>query len=400
MSVKTELMNATNETVSALVDRLVDASAREDEELDYKQALTLATDDQKLELARDVSAFANGRGGHLVFGVREKRSGSETTGEPEAVVGLTLNPDKVERQLLDILDAHVQPRAPGLRVRIGAVTTGHVLVISVPRSWCAPHRVSDGTFWVRQGARKRQFDVQELRTAFVGGEEFITKTRRFREERLARLVASDTPVPVTAGAFVLLHLIPLVGFEGRFQTDFGFVSKDEAKLLPSRSLIQHWQSRFNVDGFVYALWPEKKEGAIEFVQVFRSGAIEYVDAHTADFPKVTGCLLETRVLLALKAHMSVLEEQGAARPFVVFLSLHGVEGRKLVDTTYDHRPWEDPFKFDRDTVLLPDVMLVDDGRSIEDVMKPVFDVMWQAAGWPGSRGYDAQGKFLPERHRG
>jgi len=46
VNVKIELMNATNETVSALVDRLVDASAREDEELDYKQALTLATDDR------------------------------------------------------------------------------------------------------------------------------------------------------------------------------------------------------------------------------------------------------------------------------------------------------------------------------------------------------------------
>jgi predicted HTH transcriptional regulator len=46
----------------------------EGETLDYKEALHLSSDSEKEELARDLAAFANTKGGQIVFGVEDIRT--------------------------------------------------------------------------------------------------------------------------------------------------------------------------------------------------------------------------------------------------------------------------------------------------------------------------------------
>jgi hypothetical protein len=294
-----DLRSATNDSIVDIVKRLVDAGRREDDRLDYKEILTTQTDEQKLELAGDVSAFANAHGGWLVYGVRERRENGENTGEPEALVGLSgANPDKLERQLLDILDAHLQPRVPRLTLNIAGRNGGHLVVIGAPRRWNGPHMVKNGTFWVRQGARKRPYDVAELRSAFAGGGELEARVRRFKDERLQRIVWGDAPVQMKAAAFVVVHAIPFASIDGQQAVDLAWVEKNQSTLWPDSSLAQYWRSRFNIDGFVTAL-PTEKHETFEYVQVFRSGAMEYVDAYMLDAPKVDGCLAEARILRAI-----------------------------------------------------------------------------------------------------
>lgn len=50
--------------------------------------------------------------------------------------------------------------------------------------------------------------------------------------------------------------------------------------------------------------------------------------------------------------------------------------------------------FDRKILVLPDVLARSDATP-EQEMKPVFDLMWQAAGFVGSRNYDAAGQWVP-----
>jgi hypothetical protein len=396
-----DLRSTSNDTLPAAVERLVEAGAREDERLDYKQVLTLVTDEQKLELARDLSAFANARGGWLVFGVRERRENGENTGEPEALIALSgVNPDKLERQLLDIFDAHLQPRVPGIMVRIGAFDDGHVVAVGVPRSWRAPHMVKNGTFWVRQGARKRQYDVTELRAAFLEADELGNRVRRLRDERLGRIIASDTPAPVTARGFMVVHVVPVAAVEGRFTADLDWAERNPIKLWPTKELAAHWTSRFNIDGFLAACRPGGKE-AFEYTQLLRSGALEYVDAYSFNRDECDGCYAETRILDAVRMSTNALREQHAPWPVVTLVSLHGVESCKLTDNDHGfRRPGEQPNTFDRDTIVLPDVLLREENDvGLEIALKPAFDALWQAAGWPKSRGYDSEGKFISARHR-
>jgi Schlafen, AlbA_2 len=396
-----ELRSAMNASIVDVVQRLVEARSTEDCTLDYKEVLTVVTDDQKLELARDVSAFANGQGGCLVYGVRERKENGECTGQPEALIGLAgVNPDRLERQLLDILDAHLQPRVQGLTIRIGAFTNGHVVAIGVPRSWGGPHMVKNGTFWVRQGPRKRQYDVTELRSAFAGAGELGARIRGFRDERLGRIISGDTPVPTRETTFVVLHMVPFASIEGGFAADLAWAENHASQLCPDSSQAHNWRPRFNIDGFVNALLSGKDE-ALEYVQVLRSGAMEYVDAYALSAATTDGCFLETRTLRAIRTLTRALVNQQVPGPFAVLVTLHGVKGRALTDGSNSHpAPWADPRTFDRDIVVLPDVVLrEEDLENLNQSLKPVFDALWQAAGWPRSRGYGPDGTFLAARHR-
>jgi hypothetical protein len=92
-------------------------------------------------------------------------------------------------------------------------------------------------------------------------------------------------------------------------------------------------------------------------------------------------------------------EQVIPDPFAILVSLHGVAGRELTDSQEPKPPWDQPKKFDRVTIELPDVVLrTEDVDKLELSLKPVFDGLWQAAGWPRSKGYGADGSFLAARH--
>jgi hypothetical protein len=49
-------------------------------------------------------------------------------------------------------------------------------------------------------------------------------------------------------------------------------------------------------------------------------------------------------------------------------------------------------RFDRDPVFMPELTLESFGGSVEDEVKPLLDVVWNAAGAPTSPNYEANGK--------
>ena len=71
------------------IDDLILNGVSESINLDYKQDLILAKDDDKKEFLADVSSFANAAGGDLIYGISEKRDEQgKTTGIPEKSDGL------------------------------------------------------------------------------------------------------------------------------------------------------------------------------------------------------------------------------------------------------------------------------------------------------------------------
>ena len=60
---------------------------------------------------------------------------------------------------------------------------------------------------------------------------------------------------------------------------------------------------------------------------------------------------------------------------------------------------KDNYRVDRDNLLLPEIMV----ESLDDppgmFMKPVFDMVWQSAGQPGSPNYDESGQWSPSPAR-
>src|SRR4051794_16870617 len=54
------------------LDRLVSDGVREDSDIDFKQTLYGNTDQERRELAADIAAMANDRGGLIAIGIRDE----------------------------------------------------------------------------------------------------------------------------------------------------------------------------------------------------------------------------------------------------------------------------------------------------------------------------------------
>lgn len=119
-------------------------SREEDEKLDFKAKLNLATESEKKELVKDVTAMANTRGGrgHIIFGVEDKT---------KRILGIE---PKIfqEEQIQQIIYNRTDPPVP---VNLDLVKLGSktVAVLTVFRSRHAPHQIlQSGSFYIRRGS--------------------------------------------------------------------------------------------------------------------------------------------------------------------------------------------------------------------------------------------------------
>lgn len=148
-------------------------------------------------------------------------------------------------------------------------------------------------------------------------------------------------------------------------------------------------SRVNFDGLVtYGM-----EGARNptYLQLFRSGAIEGVDAQMfgrGDKNQIPCVTFEEEFIDALKRYLCVQKEIGAECPIVVMLSLLGVKGFTMAmpRNYWSHRE----YPIDRDDLIIPEILVESWDVDAATAIKPAFDAVWQASGWEGSPFYDKQ----------
>ena len=238
------------------IDSLVTNEVKEGRVIEYKQALPGNADKEKKEFLADVSSFANAAGGDLLFGVVEKRDAkNEQTGIPDSVPGLaSVTPDQEIRRLDSMIQAGIGPRIASVRIRaIEGFTAGPVLLVRVPKSFSAPHMVTfqdHSRFYSRNNGGKYTLDVTEIRSAFALSESLPEKVRRFRDERIARIVAGETPIAVCEDPKIILHLLPVAALD--------MATKLDMPALPEQALLggmcplgsNGWERRFNFDGIV------------------------------------------------------------------------------------------------------------------------------------------------------
>jgi predicted HTH transcriptional regulator len=125
--------------------QLVTNGVSEGRSLEYKEVRPGETDSERKEFLADASAFANGAGGDLIYGVRERRDDAgKPTGVADAIVGLTMvNLDAEIRRLEGMLRDGIAPRIPGTRLHaVAGFEHGPALILRVPRSWAGPHMVT------------------------------------------------------------------------------------------------------------------------------------------------------------------------------------------------------------------------------------------------------------------
>jgi hypothetical protein len=158
-------------------------NVKESLHLEYKasDAIDKKNDAKKIEMARDVSAFANADGGQIIYGMTEAEhepAGLDEGLDPKAYPEIWFE---------QVLQQHVTPILDGVRVRHVPLASGVAIVIDVPATKNDPHQVSDGRYYRRHNYNRLIMEHYEVREAFTRSttpEPFVTLSLRTNPTKL------------------------------------------------------------------------------------------------------------------------------------------------------------------------------------------------------------------------
>jgi Putative DNA-binding domain len=393
------------------ISALVAGAVAEGRTIEYKEQLPRPNDEDTREFLADISSFANSGGGDLIYGIREKRDAdNKATGLPEAAEGLSgINADAEIRRIDQMIRSGVEPRIPGFRIKaIDGFTAGPVLLVHVPKSWASPHMITfknRSRFYSRTSAGKYQLNIGEIRAAFEMTTTLKKTVENFRVERLSKIQALETPVPVIPWPRFVLHLYPFSSGDSSTARDITLRANQIQRIETffNASALR----RFNLEGLVAFCSPYN--GTTRgYVQIFRNGVIEgmlncaLIDVDRQPMTPEEKANKRGRLLSAqgieayarrgFRHFLDLLKELELEPPIILMMSLVGVKGMELgIDSEFYNFPEAVPF--DREIIPLPECIIDSFEIEPDQVLRPMFDVAWQACGQPQSRNYNAEGKW-------
>ena len=211
------------------------------------------------------------------------------------------------------------------------------------------------------------------------------KIRNFREDRLANILDDKTAILSNFKAKIVLHILPIISFTPAKRYNISEIYSDPNKIKPIYGFVS--DKRYNIDGIL--TYHSDKQGRIDsYTQLFKNGIIEAVDGSLLSNGKIIPHdAYEIKLVKTLKTYLHTLESLGVVPPIFIFLALHGVKGYKM--------DYKKPSKeIDRYVLLIPEVSVKSYDECAEDILRPCFDAIWSACGFPRSPSYDDNGKWL------
>jgi len=254
---------------------LLENKVPEGRTLEYKSELPHEGDSQKIPFLAEVSAFANSVGGDMIFGVTEEN------GFIKSVEGIKEDDqDKEIQRLENAIQNGIEPRLvpPPLIKTVALENRAFLMILRVPQSWNAPHRVvykDHAKFYGRGSSGKFPLDVAQLRAAFLGSEHLSEKIHNFRKDRVISLLTDRLQTyNLSKGGRLVLHLLPLSAFAGTRSNQIQ-PKIELSKEFPPLPSSLGGGCKLNIDGLItYAL--DRDQKVLSYCQIFRSGIIESV----------------------------------------------------------------------------------------------------------------------------
>lgn len=360
------------------IQELVAARVPEGARIEYKRETYGATDADRRELLKDLSALANSVGGHLLIGIEADAHGAL------GVPGLAgLPPDGEILRLEQLARAGLEPPIVGIRTRAVRLANGnHVLILRIPRSWNAPHRVSaqnSNRYWLRNSAGVHEASMQELRLLFTQSASIVARVRNFRDTRVSRAVAGDGLRPLVGNGRLFLHIVTASASEVGGQIDLRAAHRERASFVPIGA--GGFSTRYNLDGLL------NERGGVEnngYTQIFRDGSVEAAKGNIASENErgsyIAGAALERQFFVSYVAYLDGLQRIGIAPPFVIAVTLEGVED---VPYMVGQGPFEEPDPtLPNNLITLPECIVTDygDAASYHRAVRPAFDALWNSIG--------------------
>jgi hypothetical protein len=375
---------------------LVREKVREDRFIEYKQALPGDGEDDKREFLNDVTAFANTFGGTIIFGVTEEKG----VGIPKEICGCDIpKPDETVLQLSSIIQTGAEPRLTSVKFYpVDLQSSKRALVVVIPQSPAAPHMVKKGSpkFYSRGAAGKQPMDVYDIRAAFVASETITERIRNFRLDRIAKLAGGGSPIPLRDTTFFVVHLLPMASFTRKTTLDILKVQDDPTNLLKPIQFEGGWAPEYCLEGFGKVSHDSGRK-AVGYTLLFRDGCIEAVDAYSLREFQGRRFLREKLYGQKLREFLprifTLYETQEI--PFPCFLALTFVNVKGICIPADADMTGTGVKVIDRDHLVLPERELIEHPSNVDAVIRPLFDLVWNACGLARSWNYDTDGNWKP-----
>lgn len=146
------------------INEIVTVKTRCNDKLDFQlpDSLVPGNDKKELWLSKYISAFANTRGGTVIFGIKKGR------GRASEICGVDLS--KVTAFWLEtLLHNEISPAIEKLEVYeipFANNSSNGLLVVTIPKSTLRPHMASDKRFYHRVGLREEVMDENRVRELY------------------------------------------------------------------------------------------------------------------------------------------------------------------------------------------------------------------------------------------
>ncbi|MFN0046966.1 MAG: helix-turn-helix domain-containing protein [Sphingorhabdus sp.] len=375
------------------IKELVSDGVAESKYLDFKKILPGRDERSRSEFLKDVCAFANCEGGYLIYGILEK------SGKAGAICPITdEESDHAIRRLGQIIESGIEPRISGIQFTSILCEDGYTLSLRVPASFDGPHRfTSNGSskFVIRNGTHTSELTYTQLRGAFDRTASLADRARTTWKERWESTSNGDTWKPIRNGPVCLIQFIPIASMTGR-----QMISMNEAHEHFSDFMFSDWggaSCTYNLDGLVVHDGDLSSEvGA--FTQVHRTGVIEAY--------RTGGAIMSDRKLIPSTTIATFFRESvgkflNAAKKFDLYgpailntAILNVAEYEFVLGERFYSRG---AAMADRSNLILPEVWIEDSmsTESIDDIARPILDILWQSFGRPRCSEYDNSGLWAP-----
>lgn len=385
-----------DELTEADLQSLAAAGTPESLTLEYKRDPYGTADTEKREFLKDISAFANSAGGHLVIGMTEvDGAGSEVVGIERTQIDTLIN------RLESLARDGIGPRLPSVRIRRVDLVNGRTaIVVRVAKSWIPPHRVAAANhnkYYLRNSGGVHEASVEELRNLFNLGATLEDRIRAFHLDRIAKVCGGQGPILIAGGGRLFLHLVPLTGF-----TSNGI---DPAQAYAQRANFTPISSggatpTYNIDGFMNYRGGDQCHG---YTQVFRNGAVEATKSSVMSVAADRRAVYVEQIVFAiardLRGYFDGLSMLDVRPPIALMVSLQGVGGAEILAPNQDPSFQEIQKLPNEDVLPFPNIVINEFGNSDHYLksMRPIFDTLWNAAGFAQCSFFGPDGEWQPPR---
>jgi len=213
--------------------------------------------------------------------------------------------------------------------------------------------------------------------------EFLT----FRDGRLNQIRADNTPVPLDVKSRGILYLYPIAGYEDEAE-GFKILFDNYQQLRPIA--VGAWDGpKVDTSGFCIPSWLHQTGTCTSYVHAFKFGALEAVSTgiFNASEKRINSIAYEKRLIEALGGYLEFYKQVDIKPPVCLSLSFLEVKDFVLqVGRLYNAFNTVQPIS--ENELIFQPITITDLGENPATILRPLFDQVWQACGFPYSWNYD------------